>query len=416
MRRTDTGERKRVAQTVERKSAQRRRLPSILFWLSLLYLLLIAYASLFPLDWHPPAVWRDPLSYPWPRYDARSDILVNILAYVPLGFLFALAWRRIGRLPSALLALAAGFGLSFCMELLQEALPGRVTSIADITHNTLGALAGVLLAQFVARDTLSGTWLRRLYVRWIEPGTLPMLALLATVLWMAAELFPYVPSPDMSTLKHGLHPVLETALQPERFGAWKFLGDACELFGVGLLARIALRPPSLPLIAVLMVGVALLKVVIVDQVLSAEYLLATLLTVFLLASFGWQTARQRAVLAGLAVAGMLVIDKLRHGHGTRFHSFNWVPFARQIGTLPGFNGLLVTVWTALALATATRVLAGTGRWSRTLDWAGGVCLFLGWFALEWHQQWVPGRIPDITDALVGWVVWILAWRVPLRPE
>ncbi len=392
-----------------------RRRPSPLFWLSLLYLLLIAYASLFPLDWHPPLVWRDPLSYPWPRYDARSDILVNILAYVPLGFLFAVAWRRIGRLPSALLALAAGFGLSFCVEFLQEALPGRVTSIADITHNTLGALIGVLLAQFFAHDTLSGTWLRLIYRGWVEAGTLPMLALLATALWMAAELFPYVPSPDMSTIKQGLRPLLETALHPQQFEMWKFLCDACELFGIGLLARIALRPPSLPLIALAMAGVAVLKVVIVDQALSAEYLLATLLAVFLLASFGWQTARQRAALAGLAVASMLVIDELRRGHGDHFYSFNWVPFARQIGTLPGFGGLLATVWIALALATAARTLAGTGRWARAADWAGGVCLFLGWFALEWHQQWVPGRIPDITDALVGWVVWILAWRVPLRP-
>ena len=393
---------------------QSRRRPSLLFWLSLLYPLLIAYASLFPLDWHPPLVWRDPLTYPWPRYDARSDVLVNILAYVPVGFLFALAWRRLWRVFSALLARAAGFGLSFCMEFLQEALPGRVTSIADITHNTLGALIGVLLAQCVAPDTLSGAWLRRIYRRWAEAGTLPMLALLATALWMAAELFPYVPSPDMSTIKHGLRPLLETALHPQRFEVWRFIGDACGLFGIGMLSRLALRPPSLPLIALAMAGVALLKVVIVGQALSAEYLLATLLAVFLLAAFGWQTARQRAALAGLAVAGMLIIDELRRGHGNRLHAFNWVPFARQIGTLPGFGGLLATVWTALALATAARTLAGAGRGARTAEWAGGVGLFLGWFALEWHQRWVPGRIPDITDALVGWAAWMLAWRVPLR--
>ena len=53
------------------------------------YALLIAYASLYPL-----AGWRDPgqsafafLAAGWPRHLLRFDILVNVLAYLPLGFL-----------------------------------------------------------------------------------------------------------------------------------------------------------------------------------------------------------------------------------------------------------------------------------------------------------------------------------------
>ncbi len=68
-----------------------------LVWLSLLYPLLIAYASLFPLDWHPPLVWSNPLAHPWPHSDSRSDVLVNVLAYMPLGLFLALSWRNLGR-------------------------------------------------------------------------------------------------------------------------------------------------------------------------------------------------------------------------------------------------------------------------------------------------------------------------------
>ncbi|MDE2584156.1 MAG: VanZ family protein, partial [Betaproteobacteria bacterium] len=62
-------------------------------YLALAYTLLVIYASL-----HPFSGWRDlglsPLAFleaGWPRYWTGFDLTVNILAYVPLGFLLALA-------------------------------------------------------------------------------------------------------------------------------------------------------------------------------------------------------------------------------------------------------------------------------------------------------------------------------------
>lgn len=387
----------------------------VLVWLSLLYTLLIVYASLFPLDWHPPAAWSNPLLHPWPRYDPDSDVLVNVLAYAPLGLLLTLLWHRFGRLISAMLALLAGFGLSFGMEFLQEALPGRVSSVADITHNTLGALLGIGLAQLLSPDTLSGDWLRALRARLAVPGPLANMGLIAVALWLAAELFPFVPSPDMETIKYGLRPLLESLLHPASFGWWKALGDVFELFGIGLLARCVLREPSLPLTSAVILAVVALKVIVVRQVLSLEFFAAAWLALALLALFGWQTPRRRAGLALASVAASLVIDKLRRGSSDRLHAFSWVPFSEQIGTLPGFNVLLVTAWIALALATSVRLLVQDSpnreRWVRRL---GGALLFCSWFALEWWQQWLPGRYASVTDPLVALVVWELAWLVPAR--
>jgi hypothetical protein len=42
-------------------------------------------------------------------------------------------------------------------------------------------------------------------------------------------------------------------------------------------------------------------------------------------------------------------------------------------------------------------------------------LFAVWFGLEWHQQQMPGRIPDVTDPLVALLAWWVAWGIPLRP-
>jgi VanZ family protein len=392
-----------------------RRSSAVLIWLSLLYPLLIAYVSLFPLDWHPPAAWSNPLMHPWPRWDARSDVLVNVLAYVPLGLLLTLLWRRCGRAGSTVLSLAAGFGLSFGMEFLQEALPGRVSSVADIVHNTLGTLFGIVFAQLVSRDTLSGEWLHRQRVRLAVPGALANMGLVVLALWAAAELFPFVPSPDMATIKHGLRPLLETLRHPATFAGWKALGDGFELFGIGLLARCVLREPSLLPTSLLILAVTALKVVVVHQVLSLEFMLAALTALTLLLFFGWQTPGRRAGLAIVSVAASLVIDELCRGTSDRLHAFNWVPFSAQIGTLPGFNGLFVTVWIALALATSTRMLVqGSPKRERWAKLLGGALLFCSWFALEWHQRLLPGRIPDVTDPLVALGVWWLAWLVPVR--
>jgi VanZ family protein len=398
-----------------RSSVHFRHRSAVLSWLSLLYPLVMVYVSLFPLNWHPPVVWSNPLMHPWPRRDARSDVLVNILAYIPLGLLLALFWRRCGRSGAAVLSLVAGFGLSFSMEFLQEALPGRVSSVADIAHNTLGTLFGIILAQLVSRGTLSGDWFYRQRVRLAAPGALANMGLVVLALWAAAELFPFVPSPDMATIKHGLRPLFETLRYPATFAGWKALGDGLELFGIGLLARCVLREPSLLPTSLLILAVTALKIIVVYQVLSLEFMLAALIALTLLLFSGWQTVERRAGLALVSIAASLVIDELRRGASDRLYAFNWAPFSAQIDTLPGFNDLLVTVWIALALATLTRMLVqGSPKRERGAKLLGGTLLFCSWFALEWHQRLLPGRIPDVTDPLVALGVWWLAWLVPVR--
>jgi hypothetical protein len=44
-------------------------------------------------------------------------------------------------------------------------------------------------------------------------------------------------------------------------------------------------------------------------------------------------------------------------------------------------------------------------------------VFAGMFALEWRQQYIAGRYPDITDAALSLLMWWLPWMyVPLRQE
>ena len=113
--------------------------------LSLAYALLILYVSLNPFDFDfetslAPWAWLDA---PLPRFITLFDVSVNILAYIPLGFLLVFAayprWRNFVALGFALLASA---GLAFLVESLQTWLPTRIPSQMDWWANILGGVLG----------------------------------------------------------------------------------------------------------------------------------------------------------------------------------------------------------------------------------------------------------------------------------
>lgn len=110
-----------------------------------LYVLLIAYASLYPFaGWRiPPEAWWQNL---WSRYNPEFDVVINFISYAPLGFLAASAWsRRFTAFRAMVLAILSGAALSMAMEGVQLFLPTRVTSLLDWLSNTAGATVGVLL-------------------------------------------------------------------------------------------------------------------------------------------------------------------------------------------------------------------------------------------------------------------------------
>ena len=72
---------------------------------------------------------------------SETEVLANIALFVPVGFLLTALIRR------PVLALAFCFLASAAIELSQrEFLPTRVPTVADVQHNVLGAVVGVLLA------------------------------------------------------------------------------------------------------------------------------------------------------------------------------------------------------------------------------------------------------------------------------
>ncbi len=162
-------------------------------YLAVAYALLVAYASL-----HPFTGWRDSgaplfayLAAAWPRYHTGFDLAVNILAYLPLGFLLVPALAgRFGVAAAALLAFLAGGALSFAMETLQNFLPSRVPSNIDLACNAIGAAIGAAAGINWGRELLDGGRLHRLRARLVVPGRAGDFGLVLLGLWLLAQLNP----------------------------------------------------------------------------------------------------------------------------------------------------------------------------------------------------------------------------------
>ena len=167
-----------------------KRRQSFASWLLLAYALLALYASLYPFApwrWPPGLEW--PWLPPWPKRLLRFDVVINIVGYMPLGFLaYAAALRSgLGRARAWWLGLLPWPLLSWSMESLQFFLPGRVPSLADLWLNSLGAVLGVQLAAALNGLELLSRW-QELRERWFVRRSSQALALLA--LWPLALLYP----------------------------------------------------------------------------------------------------------------------------------------------------------------------------------------------------------------------------------
>ena len=75
------------------------------------------------------------------------DIWINIIGFLPLGFLLAvyLTKRRASYLSIILRSLLIGFGVSLAIELLQALLPGRSSNITDVIFNSFGVIIGAII-------------------------------------------------------------------------------------------------------------------------------------------------------------------------------------------------------------------------------------------------------------------------------
>ena len=151
----------------------------------------LAIGSLFPItSW--TARGLDPLAFltePWPRWWTLSDVLLNVLAYLPFGLFGALAtWPRSGAGRSIGWTVVAGFALSLSLEALQSWLPSRIPSRLDVLANGSGALIGAVAGALLAPRLIGQARLNAWFGRWFATGSYSGWLILTA--WVLSQIAP----------------------------------------------------------------------------------------------------------------------------------------------------------------------------------------------------------------------------------
>ena len=212
---------------------------SLSLHLALAYTALVVYASL-----HPFSDWRDTglspwefLVAPWPRYVTAFDLITNVLAYVPLGFLWVVYLRPPRRpWPVAVLCVLAASLLSLGLETVQNYLPSRIPSNLDLGCNSLGALIGALVGAWRGHLLLNGSRLHTLRQHWFLRGGAGDAGLTLMGLWLLTQLNPEILLFGNGDLRQLLELEDAMAFDVDRFSRIETFIAAANTLAVGLAA------------------------------------------------------------------------------------------------------------------------------------------------------------------------------------
>lgn len=323
-------------------------------WLAIGYTLFIVYASLSPFSgWREQGLdFAEVLAAPLSLTYTAFDTVVNLLSYLPFGLLAGLTLRaRFGAPISAMLPLCLGVMLSVGMEYLQMYLPGRISSNMDLLSNSLGALAGALLAVGLAsRPRLFSRvthWRGSLFQQGKEMDF--GLALLA--LWIFGQINPSLPMLGNVFISEAARRPFAT-LPPASFGMWESGAVALNLLMLGTLMLTLLREPrnTITALPVVLSVVALAKFITAALLLkswalllwiNSEAVLGMLLGMLLLLALLWLPRGAAIVSGAAATLSYFVIVNFVFDDNTpaaAMSIYHW-----HYGHLLNYNGLAQTI-------------------------------------------------------------------------
>jgi len=322
-------------------------------WLAIGYALFIVYASLSPFTgWREQGLnFIEVLAAPLSLTYTAFDTVVNLLSYLPFGLLAGLMLRaRFGAPISAMLALCLGILLSAGMEYLQMYLPGRISSNMDLLSNSMGALAGTLLAMSMSS--------RRIFsrmTRWrgslFQHGKEMDFGLALLVLWIFGQINPSLPMLGNVFISEAARQPF-VMLPPAPFDMWESSAVALNLLMLGTLMLTLLRVPrnTLTVLPVVLSMVALAKFVTAALLLkswalllwiNSEAVLGMLLGMLLLLAMLW-LPRSAAIVSGAVVTlGYFVIVNFVFDDNTpaaAISIYHW-----HYGHLLNYSGLAQTI-------------------------------------------------------------------------
>ena len=362
----------------------------------LIVIALIVYGSLYPWDFHARQLGASPLwilLHAWPDSVNRYllwDIAINVTLYVPLGVFGFLAVREgapraVRILAPVLLALV----LSASVEMIQLFDDSRQCSASDVLCNVIGAATGVGLGMLY-REKLEGVLARRQAASLLQLSG----ALLLICCWLGYQLFPLFPSLGRSKLAARL-----AALGPiSAISPAATLLIFAEWIALACLVEALFETETNHMLAVFLLAVPA-RLLIVSRSLTWPDIAGTIAAC---AVWLWLPRLYVRRAAPLLLAAALILEELSPFHFGAAHPFNWIPF----------RGFLLASWQGSIV-----LLFRKSFWYGSVIWlwnAAGyrmvpviVAAAASLFALEGLQIHLPGRVPEVTDAVLAVLMGVL---------
>jgi VanZ family protein len=370
-----------------------RRAPahSIVAWLSVGVIALIAYGSLYPFNLKHVEldIWSALSQLSWARA-GRGDRVSNVLLYAPLGFcVFLYLDGRVRRRAAIVSALLVGVALSLAIEVAQVFISSRVSSLWDVTLNSCGTAAGViggmawhaLSARLIRSDAGAG---------YDNRGAWCVLAL-----WFGWRWAPFHLQLDLGKFKAALQPLTN----PE-FETWPTLHYLVWWIVVAqilftMVNRTRATESLLAVIAATLIG----RLFFAEPALIASELLALLLLLPMLVVLHKLSGTPRQWLVLTLFATLSVWDALSPWQFGAASSFDLWPFMAWIQAGMPVDSLWL-LRQAFLYAALAWLLNNTGASPRTILFiVPGAVL-----AIEVMQLWLPEQRSSITEPALALAV------------
>ena len=352
----------------------------------LIVVVLVAYGSLYPFDFHFRQLGASPLwilFHSWPSALDRTvpaDVVLNVLIYFPIGFFGSLS---LGRKKPVLLAAA----LSACIEVLQLFDDSRMCSTLDLVSNIAGGAGGVWLAQVYGKKVA-----RLLEESPVREAVRPTPALLLLACWIGYQAFPLIPHLRLYPLRMKV----SALLHPAAFSAVQMAVATFEwLAAARLLEEIRLGAWALAWLILLVPA----KVLIAGRNFTWPELAGAAFAALLWTSWLAWTGRRSRLLAWMAAAVLLLRGLVPFHWQSAASAFSWRPFAGFLGADKNFA---VTVFFEKSFLYGTAVWFLSRGGSSPLRSGLAIAGLLG--AVEMAQTHLAGRTPEITDPLYALVL------------
>ena len=355
---------------------------------------------------------------------SRTDLLANVVAYVPLGLLVAMVvpppGGRAGRRVLWFLAGASSVAaLSLTLELAQSCQSSRVSSACDLAANAAGGVLG-LGAGVVVAAVRSHHGMRPSTPGAHADAWLRLMTLAVGAAWVVSQTMPWVFAVDVGTIRSNLSFLRHWGDAP--LDPWRIARHAGAWAAIACASRLAFPDVSRACGALLLTvaaGLGLQLLLDARAPLSFEegigLATAVMVVVPLMArdgkahSMGW--ALGLFCGAFVSVAAYELRPDPQASASTQVFSV-W-PRVGLGGLKGAIDYALLFGWFGLTAVVAAQWAARGGRPRARLVWPALAVLAM--LSFEVAQTRVPGRGPDISAPLFTLLAVLTADAIVRRP-